>query len=133
MALFLSGEDPKGSSTGCGGSGGTPGTPWVSSPGHNPQRPLRPHQVHGTGFTQCFGGKGSNQAVIAARLGAAVQFVGKVRWGDNSVNNCGSYGGAKVAGTSAGAFPVALSLSREDSRGPPRCAKGSGGTRDPLS
>ena len=109
----------------CGGAQQWPSVAGGKCPyDHNPQRPLRPHQVHGTGFTQCFGGKGSNQAVIAARLGAAVQFVGKVRWGDNSVSSCGSYGGAKGAGTSAGAFPVALSLSREDSRGPPRCAKG---------
>src|SRR5262245_47492515 len=34
--------------------------------------------VFGTGFLQGFGGKGANQAVTAARLGARVAFVGKV-------------------------------------------------------
>jgi ribokinase len=34
--------------------------------------------VFGTGFLQGFGGKGANQAVAAARLGARVAFVGKV-------------------------------------------------------
>lgn len=34
--------------------------------------------VHGQRFTTGYGGKGANQAVMAARLGAAVTFVGKV-------------------------------------------------------
>src|SRR5829696_8589657 len=39
----------------------------------------RPGQtVFGTSFTRGFGGKGANQVVAAARLGAAVTFVGRV-------------------------------------------------------
>jgi ribokinase len=34
--------------------------------------------IHGLRFTTGYGGKGANQAVMAARLGAAVTFVGKV-------------------------------------------------------
>jgi ribokinase len=34
--------------------------------------------IHGQRFTTGYGGKGANQAVMAARLGAAVTFVGKV-------------------------------------------------------
>lgn len=34
--------------------------------------------IHGHRFTTGYGGKGANQAVMAARLGAAVTFVGKV-------------------------------------------------------
>jgi hypothetical protein len=49
-------------------------------------------------------------------------------WGDNSVSSGRSYNRAKDPGTSAGAFPMALSLSGEDPRGLRRGAKGSGGT-----
>ena len=34
--------------------------------------------IHGQRFTTGYGGKGANQAVMAARLGALVTFVGKV-------------------------------------------------------
>ena len=57
-----------------------------------------------------------------------------VTWGDNSVSSHKSCARAKGPGTSAGAFPVALSLSGEGPGGHWRGAKGSGGTpRDPLS
>jgi hypothetical protein len=57
-----------------------------------------------------------------------------VTWGDNSVSSRKSCARAKGPGTSAGAFPVALSLSGEGPGGHWRGAKGSGGTpRDPLS
>jgi ribokinase len=42
------------------------------------QLPRPGETVFGTGFLQGFGGKGANQAVAAARLGARVAFVGKV-------------------------------------------------------
>jgi hypothetical protein len=52
------------------------------------------------------------------------------RWGDNAVSSCRSYSRAKGPGTIyiAGAFPVALSLSGEGTRGPPRGARGCRGT-----
>jgi hypothetical protein len=49
-------------------------------------------------------------------------------WGDNSVSGRRSYSRAKAPGTSAGAFPMALSLSGEGPSGPQRGAKGSCGT-----
>jgi hypothetical protein len=49
-------------------------------------------------------------------------------WGDNSVVGCRSCSRAKGPGTSVGAFPVELSLSGENTRGPRRGAKGSCGT-----
>jgi hypothetical protein len=48
--------------------------------------------------------------------------------GDSSVSSCRSYSPAKCPGTSAGTFPVALSLSGEDPRGLRRGSKGSCGT-----
>ena len=54
-------------------------------------------------------------------------------WGDHSVRSCRSCTRAEGPGTSAGAFPMALSLSGEDSRGPRRDAKGSCGTPGPLN
>ena len=45
-------------------------------------------------------------------------------WGDNPVSSC-SYSEPKGPGTSAGAFPMARSLSGEGPRGPGRGAKGS--------
>ena len=49
-------------------------------------------------------------------------------WGGNSVSSCRSYSAAKGPATSAGAFPMVLSLSGEDPRGPRRGAMGSCGT-----
>lgn len=40
--------------------------------------PVPGETIHGQRFTTGYGGKGANQAVMAARLGAAVTFVGKV-------------------------------------------------------
>lgn len=45
---------------------------------YTPVMPKPGETVKGTNFMQCFGGKGSNQAIIAARLGAQVSFIGKV-------------------------------------------------------
>ena len=36
--------------------------------------------IHGTSFSQGFGGKGANQCVMAARLGARSAMVAKVTW-----------------------------------------------------
>lgn len=46
--------------------------------GHVPQLPAWGETVMGDGFSRFAGGKGGNQAVAAARLGAAVAFVGAV-------------------------------------------------------
>ena len=35
---------------------------------YTPTMPRPGETVHGTNFMQCFGGKGANQAIIAARL-----------------------------------------------------------------
>jgi hypothetical protein len=43
-----------------------------------PTLPRPGETLMGTNFIQCFGGKGANQAVLAARLGAAVTMVTKV-------------------------------------------------------
>ena len=43
-----------------------------------PKLPRPGETLMGTGFIQCFGGKGANQAVLAAKLGGAVTMVGKV-------------------------------------------------------
>ncbi|KAG5184336.1 Ribokinase-like protein [Tribonema minus] len=51
--------------------------------------------ITGTGFESAFGGKGSNQAVCAARLGARVAMVAKVggdKHGDEQVENLASNG-----------------------------------------
>ena len=43
-----------------------------------PQLPLPGQTVHGRDFRTLPGGKGANQAVAAARLGASVSFIGCV-------------------------------------------------------
>lgn len=51
--------------------------------------------IVGLSFSQGFGGKGANQAVMAARLGAAVTFVGRVgddEMGSRTVANLKSHG-----------------------------------------
>src|SRR4051794_37404276 len=43
-----------------------------------PRMPVLGETITGSDFRTCCGGKGANQAVMAARLGAAVVMVGKV-------------------------------------------------------
>lgn len=43
-----------------------------------PRMPLPGETIHGTGFGTYFGGKGANQAVMAARLGGQITMIAKV-------------------------------------------------------
>jgi ribokinase len=45
---------------------------------HTPRMPRSGETLHGRGFRRVFGGKGANQAVTAARLGARVCFVARL-------------------------------------------------------
>ena len=45
---------------------------------HAPRLPVRDETVTGTGWRQVCGGKGGNQAVMAARAGAQTAFIGRV-------------------------------------------------------
>lgn len=60
-----------------------------------PSIPSPGETVLGTTFSTVAGGKGANQAVAAARLGAAVTFVARVgsdAWGDAALEACASEG-----------------------------------------
>jgi hypothetical protein len=63
-----------------------------------------------------------------AGAGRALRGGALAAWGDNSVSGHGSCSRANGSGTSAGAFPMALSLCGEGPRGPRRGAEGSCGT-----
>ena len=65
--------------------------------------------------------------VLIKDAGAAPRALA-LSWGDNPVSSCRPFTRATGPGTSAGAFPMALSLSGEDPRGPRLGAKGSSGT-----
>jgi ribokinase len=57
---------------------------YVELAAHTPRLP-RPHQVvTGSGFSAQLGGRGAVQAVTAARLGAAVTFIGRVGTGPHA-------------------------------------------------
>ena len=44
-----------------------------------PRLPKPGETIHGSSFSQGFGGKGANQCVMAARLGARSAMIAKVR------------------------------------------------------
>ena len=55
-----------------------------------PRMPALGETLHGTRFCMGFGGKGANQAVMAAKLGAAVTMISKVgrdTFGENTLKN----------------------------------------------
>lgn len=55
-----------------------------------PRRPVKGETVVGLGFDMAMGGKGANQAVMAAHLGAAVSMIGRVgndSFGDMQIQN----------------------------------------------
>ncbi|MDP9773221.1 UNVERIFIED_ORG: ribokinase [Rhizobium sp. SORGH_AS 755] len=74
-------------------------------------------------FEMGCGGKGANQAVAAARLGAEVMMVTRVGddvFADNTIRNLGSFGVdtrhvVKVAGKSSGVAPIFVEQSGENS------------------
>jgi ribokinase len=60
-----------------------------------PRLPRMGETLHGTRFHMGYGGKGANQAVMAAKLGGAVSMVtklGKDIFGDNTLKNFQSWG-----------------------------------------
>lgn len=60
-----------------------------------PRRPLKGETIVGTGFELAMGGKGANQAVMAALLGAEVTMIGRVgrdRFGDMQLENMARVG-----------------------------------------
>ncbi len=60
-----------------------------------PRLPRKGETLHGTRFRMGFGGKGANQAVMAAKLGGEVAMVGKVGkdvFGENTLENFRSWG-----------------------------------------
>ena len=59
------------------------GSTMVDLVAYGPSLPLRGETVFGSSFAKNFGGKGSNQAVQCARLGACVTHIGQV--GDDSL------------------------------------------------
>jgi ribokinase len=60
-----------------------------------PRMPALGETLHGTRFQIGFGGKGANQAVMAAKLGAAVTMISKVGrdvFGENTLKNFQAFG-----------------------------------------
>lgn len=85
--------------------------------------PDRGETIEAPNFEMGCGGKGANQAVAAAKLGAEVMMVTKVGddiFGDNTIRNFKSFGidsrhVAKVPGTSSGVAPIFVEPSGENS------------------
>jgi ribokinase len=85
--------------------------------------PVRGETVEAPSFEMGHGGKGANQAVAAARLGASVLMVTKVgddMFADNTVRNLASFGidtthVGRVAGRSSGVAPIMVEPSGENS------------------
>jgi len=85
--------------------------------------PKRGETIEAPTFAMGCGGKGANQAVAAAKLGAEVMMVSKVGddlFGDNTIRNFQKFGidtrhVEKVAGTSSGVAPIFVEPSGENS------------------
>jgi ribokinase len=85
--------------------------------------PVRGETVEAPSFEMGHGGKGANQAVAAAKLGASVVMVTKVgddMFADNTIRNLASFGidtahVARVKGRSSGVAPIMVEPSGENS------------------
>src|SRR6202044_391815 len=85
--------------------------------------PIKGETVEAPSFEMGHGGKGANQAVAAARLGASVVMVTKVgddMFADNTIRNLASFGidtrhVVRVAGRSSGVAPIMVEPSGENS------------------
>jgi ribokinase len=85
--------------------------------------PVRGETVEAPSFEMGHGGKGANQAVAAARLGASVMMVTKVgddMFADNTIRNLAGFGVdtrhiGRVAGRSSGVAPIMVEPSGENS------------------
>src|SRR5579863_26636 len=85
--------------------------------------PVRGETVEAPSFEMGHGGKGANQAVAAARLGASVVMVTKVgddMFADNTIRNLASFGidtkhVQRVKGRSSGVAPIMVEPSGENS------------------
>jgi ribokinase len=85
--------------------------------------PVRGETVEAPSFEMGHGGKGANQAVAAAKLGAAVVMVTKVgddMFADATIRNLASFGvdtkhARRVAGRSSGVAPIMVEPSGENS------------------
>lgn len=81
-----------------------------------PRMPAMGETLHGTRFQMGFGGKGANQAVMAAKLGARVTMISKVGrdvFGDNTLKNFERFGIARqhvhvTDQASSGVAPIAV-------------------------
>jgi ribokinase len=85
--------------------------------------PIRGETVEAASFEMGHGGKGANQAVAAAKLGASVVMVTKVgddMFADNTIRNLASFGVEtkhvqRVRGRSSGVAPIMVEPSGENS------------------
>ena len=85
--------------------------------------PVRGETVEAPSFEMGHGGKGANQAVAAAKLGASVLMVTKVgddMFADNTIRNLASFGVdtkhvRRVSGRSSGVAPIMVEPSGENS------------------
>ena len=85
--------------------------------------PVRGETIEAPSFEMGHGGKGANQAVAAAKLGAAVVMVTKVgddMFADATIRNLASFGvdtkhARRVAGRSSGVAPIMVEPSGENS------------------
>lgn len=90
---------------------------------YTPRLPQPGETIHGHKFDMGFGGKGANQAICAARLGASTAMIGRVgddTFGKSTLNNFREHNVntehlIMVAGTSTGVAPITVDDSGQNS------------------